>query len=79
MAIALQPYFNQDIRPILSNRCFKCHGPDLQKGGLDLQTFETATKKLDDGEPAFVPGDAAKSDLIRAIHQRLGKSTTPAS
>ena len=29
--------FNRDIRPILSNRCFKCHGPDLKKGGLNLQ------------------------------------------
>jgi cytochrome c553 len=60
-------HFNQDIRPIFSSRCFKCHGTDLQKGGLDLQTFQTATKKLDDGGPAFVPGDSAKSTLIQRV------------
>ena len=60
-------HFNQDVRPILSNHCFKCHGADLKKGGLDLQTFETATKKLDDGGPAFVPSDSAKSTLIQRV------------
>ena len=34
--------FNRDIRPILSNRCFKCHGPDLKKASLDLQSRQTA-------------------------------------
>ncbi len=60
-------HFNQDVRPILSNRCFKCHGTDLQKGGLDLQGFATATKKLDGGEAAVVPGDNAKSELMRRV------------
>jgi len=32
--------FNRDIRPILSNRCFKCHGPDLKKGGLAAVRLE---------------------------------------
>ena len=53
--------FNRDVRPILSNRCFKCHGPDLKKAGLDLQAFATATKKLEGGEAAIVPGKSAHS------------------
>ena len=60
-------HFNRDIRPILSNRCFKCHGDDLKKAGLDLQTFETATKKLRGGEAAIVPGNAAKSELLNRV------------
>ena len=48
--------YNQDIRPIFASRCFKCHGPDLQKAGLDLQSFAAATKNLDDGGPAFEGG-----------------------
>src|SRR5438093_12020423 len=35
-------HFNRDIRPILANRCFKCHGPDLKKGGLNLQRHDSA-------------------------------------
>ena len=60
----VEVHFNQDIRPILSNRCFKCHGEDLKKAGLDLQTAATATKKLKGGEAAIVPGDVAKSELL---------------
>src|SRR5262245_1071013 len=60
-------HFNRDIRPILSNSCFKCHGPDLKKGGLDLQNRDSATKPLRSGEPAVVPGNSAESVLIRKI------------
>src|SRR5437879_4324406 len=59
--------FNRDIRPILSNRCFKCHGPDLKKGGLDLQNRDTALKQLKSGGLAIVPGKSAESLLIQRV------------
>jgi mono/diheme cytochrome c family protein len=59
--------FARDIRPILTNHCFKCHGPDVQKGGLDLQNLKSATAKTDSGEPAIVPGKHAKSELLRRV------------
>jgi mono/diheme cytochrome c family protein len=59
--------YNRDIRPILSNHCFKCHGPDLKKSGLDLQTRDTALKPAKSGEPAIVPGNAAASHLIQRV------------
>src|SRR5262249_31032514 len=59
--------YNRDVRPILSNRCFKCHGPDLRKSGLALQTSATATKKLRSGDHAIVPGDPGKSALIARV------------
>ena len=60
-------HYNQDIRPIFAARCSKCHGPDLKRGGLDLSSSEAAMKELDDGGPAFVPGDGADSTLIRRV------------
>src|SRR5262245_25021003 len=60
-------HFNRDVRPILAAKCFKCHGPDLKKGGLDLQSFATATKALRTGSRAIVPGDAKKSTLLERI------------
>src|SRR4051812_36260948 len=54
--------FNRDVRPILSAKCFKCHGPDLKKGKLDLQTFAAATKGK-----AVVPGDPAASTLLERV------------
>jgi len=62
--------YSRDIRPILSNRCFKCHGPDLKKGGLDLQTRETALKVLKSGKAAIMPGKSAESELI---HRTVGE------
>jgi mono/diheme cytochrome c family protein len=53
--------FNRDIRPILSNRCFKCHGPDLKKAGLNLRNRESAVKKV------IVPGKSAESPLITKL------------
>jgi hypothetical protein len=59
--------FNRDIRPILSNRCFKCHGPDLKKAGLDLQNRETAFKRLKSGNFAIVAGKSSESALIERV------------
>ena len=61
--------YNRDIRPILSDNCFACHGPDTanQKGGLRLDVRESALKPAKSGEVAIVPGDATKSSLIARI------------
>ncbi len=58
--------FVQSIQPILQKNCIKCHGPEKQKGKLRLDSKEAAAKGGKDG-PAFVPGDAAKSELYRRI------------
>ncbi len=59
--------FNRDIRPILSNRCFKCHGPDLKKGSLDLQSRDTAIAPRGKRGPALVAGKSAQSLLIERV------------
>lgn len=69
-AAATDIKYNRDIRPILSENCFPCHGTDSasRKAGLRLDHFETATNKLDDGVFAIVPGSPDKSELIRRIY-----------
>lgn len=61
--------FTRDVRPILSGRCFQCHGPDddVRKAGLRLDRHETATALLKSGQQAIVPGRPDDSELIRRI------------
>lgn len=54
--------FQRDIRPILSNRCFKCHGPALQESGVRVDAREFATKAK-----VVVPGQPDKSVMIARI------------
>src|SRR5947209_7484619 len=60
--------FNRDIRPILSDNCFQCHGPDKakRKARLRFDTEEGAFADLG-GRRALVPGDLRKSELYRRI------------
>ena len=63
--------FTFDVKPILSDRCFKCHGPDKNaiEGGLSLNTAEDAYTALGKNKDhyAIVPGDVKKSELVNRI------------
>jgi hypothetical protein len=61
--------FNRDIRPILADTCFKCHGKDAKdrKADLRLDTREGATAKLDEDRFAIVSGSSAMSEVWKRI------------
>ena len=61
--------FSRDVRPILSNSCFKCHGPDsgARKAGLRLDTAAGLNGAGDSGERAVTPGDRGASEFWRRI------------
>ena len=61
--------FNFHVKPILSDRCFKCHGPDdrVRKAGLRFDRKEAAFGVLPSGNRAIVPGDTGRSTLVARI------------
>jgi hypothetical protein len=82
--------FNHDVRPILAENCFTCHGPDedKRKAKLRLDMRDSATQPAKSGAIAIVPGSVEKSELIARIRNpdeddrmppiKSGKHLTPA-
>ncbi len=73
------PDFNREVRPILSNYCFKCHGPDepARKSKLRLDVREAALKPAKSGDRAIVPGKVDESELVTRIFSGDEDETMP--
>jgi hypothetical protein len=73
--------FNFHVKPILSDRCFKCHGPDerVRKASLRLDRREVAFGELPSGRRAVVPGKPARSELVARILSADPKFLMPAA
>src|SRR4051794_33998505 len=71
--------FNRDIRPIMSDTCFRCHGPDAKSrmAGLRLDIRDEATKKSRSGITPIVPGEPDKSAIISRVFATDGKIMPP--
>ncbi|MEO6739790.1 MAG: c-type cytochrome domain-containing protein, partial [Chthoniobacteraceae bacterium] len=59
-------FFENDVRPLLANRCYECHGEKKKKGSLRLDHISFITKGGDSG-PALVAGKPDESLLVKAI------------
>jgi Planctomycete cytochrome C. len=72
--------FNRDIRPILSDKCFHCHGSDAVVKKIPLRLDSEAAAKADlGGRHAIVEGDVSASELVKRItSENKGKRMPPA-
>jgi hypothetical protein len=80
-AAVTSPDFDRDVRPILSDNCFACHGPDEKRrvANLRLDVRESAFSETKRGK-VIVPGDASKSLLYQRItHAETARRMPPAS
>lgn len=74
-----QVRFNRDIRPIMADTCFRCHGPDKasRMAGMRLDIREEALKPLRDGNVPIVPGDPDKSAIVQKIFRTDARVMPP--
>src|SRR5215469_7750869 len=76
--------FNNQIQPILSENCYRCHGPDSaarkpKKHPLRLDREQFAFEPRDNGKPVIVKGDPKNSELVRRITATDDDIMPPAS
>lgn len=71
--------FEKDIQPILAERCERCHGPDRQRSGFRIDQPNAFLKGGESGEPAILPGNSAKSHLVKLINGDIPDMTMPPS
>ena len=69
--------FNEDVRPILNDKCLSCHGGVRQSGGFSLLFPEEAARPNESGHPAFIPGDPEASELIRRVRHEDPEERMP--
>jgi Protein of unknown function (DUF1553)/Protein of unknown function (DUF1549)/Planctomycete cytochrome C len=71
--------YDRDVLPILSSKCFTCHGPDAKarKAGLRLDVRDKATKPAKTGDVPIVPGRAADSEVVRRIYAEDERERMP--
>src|SRR5438128_1245119 len=71
--------YNRDIRPILSDQCYACHGPGekKRKAKIRLDLKEEAFKEAKSGGFAIVPGDLDKSLLLKRITDKDPETIMP--
>jgi hypothetical protein len=72
--------FNRDIRPIMSDTCFRCHGPDkrARMAGMRLDIRDEALKPTKSGVTPIVPGDPAKSAIVQRVFATNARIMPPA-
>lgn len=65
-----EDFYRDKIKPILSNHCYTCHGPDAntRKGGFRIDTKDGAFSEARSGEVPIAPGDLEASELVLRIH-----------
>src|SRR5947207_15981872 len=73
--------FNRDIRPIMAETCFRCHGPDKSSrmAGMRLDLRDEALKPTRSGVTPIVPGDPEKSAIIQRIFAAAARVMPPAA
>src|SRR5262245_46025142 len=59
--------FEKDVLPILTQRCGNCHGRNDPEAGLSYADLASATKELESGRRAVVPGKPEESELVRRV------------
>ncbi|MBN9118986.1 MAG: PSD1 domain-containing protein [Planctomycetes bacterium] len=70
-------FFETRVRPVLAEKCFKCHGPEKQRGDLRLDTAEGVKKGGDSGRPLITADKPDESLLLRAVRHAEGVEKMP--